>query len=131
MNRREFLKKSAVSEAENHLLEEIADVMAGFPVIPCTTCAYCMPCPYGVDIPGNFAYYNEAVDQKILPLPDKQSADYMSRKQQFTEGLRKALPDTSKWANQCTDCEECLKKCPQQIRIPNQMSRIVETLRRK
>ena len=130
-NVRTFSPLDPCTEAENHLLEEIADVMAGFPVIPCTTCAYCMPCPYGVDIPGNFAYYNEAVDQKILPLPDKQSADYMSRKQQFTEGLRKALPDTSKWANQCTDCEECLKKCPQQIRIPNQMSRIVETLRRR
>ena len=105
--------------------------MAGFPIIPCTTCRYCMPCPYGVDIPGNFAYYNEAVAQKILPLPDKQASDYMTRKDQFAEGLRKALPDASTWATQCTDCETCLKKCPQQIRIPNQMARIVETLRRR
>ncbi|MBR5170245.1 MAG: aldo/keto reductase [Muribaculaceae bacterium] len=119
------------TEAENKLLEEIADVMAGFPVIPCTTCHYCMPCPYGVDIPGNFAYYNEAVAQKIIPLPDKQAADYLARKQQFAEGLRKALPDVSAWATQCVDCEACLKKCPQQIRIPNQMARIVETLRNR
>ncbi len=119
------------TEAENKVLEEIADVMAGFPVIPCTTCHYCMPCPYGVDIPGNFAYYNEAVAQKILPLPDKQAADYMARKQQFADGLRKALPDVSAWATQCVDCEACLKKCPQQIRIPNQMARIVETLRNR
>ena len=87
-----------------------------------------MPCPFGVDIPGNFARYNEAVDQQILPLPDKQSADYLTRKQQFADGFRKALPDTGKWATQCTDCEACLKKCPQQIRIPNQMERIVELL---
>ena len=119
------------TEAENKLLEEVADVMAGFPVIPCTTCRYCMPCPYGVDIPGNFAYYNEAVAQKILPLPDKQADDYMTRKQQFADGLRQALPDASTWATQCADCEECLKKCPQQIRIPNQMARIVETLRKR
>ena len=117
------------TDAENRLLEEIADIMAGFPVIPCTTCHYCMPCPFGVDIPGNFAYYNEAVEQKILPLPEKQAADYMARKQQFAEGLRIALPDPAAWANQCTDCEACLAKCPQQIRIPNQMARIVETLR--
>ena len=130
-NVRTFSPLEPCTEAENKILEEIADVMAGFPVIPCTTCGYCMPCPYGVDIPGNFAYYNEAVAQKILPLPDKQAEDYMTRKLQFTDGLRQALPDVSAWAIQCTDCETCLKKCPQQIRIPNQMARIVETLRKR
>ena len=126
-----FSPLEPMTDAENKVLEEIADVMAGFPTIPCTTCSYCMPCPYGVDIPGNFAYYNEAVNQGILPLPDKQAADYMDRKQQFADGLRQALPDASTWATQCVDCETCLKKCPQQIRIPNQMARIVETLRRR
>ena len=126
-----FSPLEACTEAENKLLADIADQMAGFPTIPCTTCEYCMPCPYGVNIPGNFAYYNEAVNSHILPLPDKQAADYMKRKEQFAEGMRKALPDVAKWANQCTDCEACLPKCPQQIRIPNQMARIVETLRKK
>jgi acetyl-CoA carboxylase alpha subunit len=46
------------------------------------------------------------------------------------DGYRKALPDESAWASRCQDCEVCLSKCPQQIRIPNQMARIVETLRR-
>ena len=119
------------TEAENRVLEEIADVMAGFPVIPCTACAYCMPCPFGVDIPGNFAYYNEAVEQHILPLPDKQSSDYSTLQQRFADGMKKTLTDTSKWATQCTDREACLSKCPQQIRIPNQMVRIVETLNKK
>lgn len=130
-NVRTFSPLDPCTEAENKVLEEIADVMAGVPVIPCTACEYCMPCPYGVDIPGNFAYYNEAIAQKILPLPDKQAPDYMDRKQQFADGLRQALPDASTWATQCTDCETCLKKCPQQIRIPNQMARIVETLKRR
>ncbi len=119
------------TDAENQLLAEIADQMSGFPTVPCTTCAYCMPCPYGVDIPGNFAYYNDAVNEHILPLPDKQSADYAVRKQQFIEGMRKALPNTESWARSCVDCEECLSKCPQQIRIPNQMARIVEILRKR
>ena len=119
------------TEAENTLLAEIADQMAGFPTIPCTTCAYCMPCPYGVDIPGNFAYYNEAVNSHILPLPEKQAADYASKKQLFADGLRNALPNVETWARSCADCEECLAKCPQQIRIPNQMARIVELLRNR
>ena len=118
------------TEKENKLLAEIADQMAGFPTIPCTTCAYCMPCPYGVDIPGNFAYYNQAVTDHVLPLPDATAADYATRKQQFVDGYHKALPDEKTWAAQCQDCEVCLSKCPQQIRIPNQMVRMVETLKK-
>ena len=78
-----------------------------------------MPCPYGVDIPANFAYYNEAVNGHVLP----------NDTAAFVEGYRKALPDEATWARACQDCEECLTKCPQQIRIPNQMSRIVQTLK--
>jgi len=137
MNRMEHLEENVATfspldpctDAENRLLASIADQMSGFPTIPCTTCAYCMPCPYEVDIPGNFAYYNEAVNSHVLPLPEKTAADYAERKQKFVEGYRKALGDQKKWAYACQDCEECLSKCPQQIRIPNQMARIVETLR--
>ena len=126
-----FSPLETCTEAENRLMADIADQMAGFPTIPCTTWGYCMPCPYGVDIPGNFAYYNDAVHEHVLPLPDKQAADYAERKEKFAAGLRKALPDVQKWARSCQDCEECLPKCPQQIRIPNQMARIVELLRRR
>ena len=137
MNNADHLKENVLTfspletctEAENMLLANIADQMAGFPTIPCTTCRYCMPCPYGVDIPGNFAYYNEAVHNHILPLPEKDAADYKERLQAFNDGLIKALPDEKTWAHSCMDCEECLSKCPQQIRIPNQLARIVETLR--
>ena len=139
MNRMDHLKENVqtfsplenCTEAENKLLADIADQMSGFPTIPCTTCAYCMPCPYGVDIPGNFAYYNEAVTDHILPLPDSSANDFATRKQQFLDGYHKALPDEKTWARACQDCEECLSTCPQQIRIPNQMARIVETLRKR
>ncbi len=128
-NIKTFSPLEICTEAENALLADIADQMSGFPTIPCTTCSYCMPCPYGVDIPKNFAYYNEAVTDHILPLPAPSAANYTEQQQQFIEGYRKALPDANTWARACQDCEECLSKCPQQIRIPNQMSRIVETLR--
>jgi len=137
MNRMEHLEENVqtfspleiCTESENALLAKIADEMSGVPTIPCTACEYCMPCPYGVNIPGNFTYYNEAVNSHILPLPEPTAADYAQRQQQFIEGYRKALPDAETWARSCQDCEECLPKCPQQIRIPNQMSRIVQTLR--
>jgi predicted aldo/keto reductase-like oxidoreductase len=88
-----------------------------------------MPCPYGVNIPANFAYYNDAVNNSVLPLPAKTAADYAERKKAFSDGYKKALPNADEWAIACENCEECLSKCPQQIRIPIQMARIVETLR--
>ena len=124
-----FSPLEVCTEAENQLLANIADQMMGFPTIPCTTCEYCIPCPYGVNIPGNFAYYNKAVNDHLLPLPEPTAADYAERQKQFIEGYRQALPDGDTWARACQDCEECLSKCPQQIRIPNQLSRIVQTLR--
>ncbi len=114
--------------AENDLLEKIADEIAGIPTVPCTACAYCMPCPFGVDIPGNFTFYNEAMNNKLLPLPDKSSPDYNAKQKQFTQLYLKQIPAEAR-ANQCMDCEACLKKCPQQIRIPNQLSRINNILR--
>jgi predicted aldo/keto reductase-like oxidoreductase len=136
MNRMDHLKDNVetfspldpCTDSENAVLASIADVMAGVPTIPCTTCGYCMPCPFGVDIPGNFAAYNEAINAHILPLPAATAADFAERKRRFHEGLKAALPDEKKWALACMDCEECLSKCPQQIRIPNHMGRITGAL---
>ena len=137
MNQMEHLEENIATfspldpctEKENILLAGLADQIAGVPTIPCTTCAYCMPCPYGVDIPGNFAFYNDAVGEKTLPLPEPGASDYAERKKLIGEKYKKVFPDQKAWAHSCQDCEACLPKCPQQIRIPNQLSRIVEVLR--
>lgn len=125
-----FSPLEACTASENELLARIADQMAGFPTIGCTTCAYCMPCPYGVDIPGNFAFYNSAVTKGLLPLPETMAPDYAERQQVYVAAYREAVAEVSR-ANRCQDCGECLSKCPQQIRIPNQMSRLVELTRKK
>ncbi len=114
------------TQAENDLLEMIADAMSGIPTVPCTACAYCMPCPYGVDIPGNFSFYNDAMNNHQLP--ERGTADYAKKQADFADKYLKQFPAEAR-ANQCMDCEACLKKCPQQIRIPNQLSRINNILR--
>ncbi len=111
---------------EYDLLESVANGMMGYPVVPCTACKYCMPCPYNVDIPGNFAYYNEQVNKHQLP--DKTKPDYAEKKSAFIKGWYKAIPEENR-ADQCMDCEACLPKCPQSIRIPMQLAHIIESTR--
>lgn len=124
-NVKTFSPLVALTPDEENLLEKISDGMSGMPVVPCTGCHYCMPCPFGVDIPGNFAYYNEVINTGNLP--SKAASDYKQKLSAFTSGYKKALKPEN-WATACQDCEACLPKCPQQIRIPNQLSRITELL---
>ena len=138
MNRMEHLQENLATfsplepctKVENELLARIADKMSGLPTIGCTTCAYCMPCKYGVDIPGNFAFYNKAVAEGRLPLPDSTAPDFEEKRKAYLEAYRAAIPDKAR-ANRCQDCGECLQKCPQQLPIPKHMSHLVEMTRRK
>ena len=138
MNRMEHLKENLdtfsplepCTTVDNELLARIADKMSGLDTIGCTTCAYCMPCKYGVDIPGNFAFYNKAVVEGRLPLPDSSSPDFEEKSKAYLEAYRAAIPAAAR-ANKCQDCGECLKKCPQQLPIPTHMSKLVEMTRKK
>ncbi|MBR5394459.1 MAG: aldo/keto reductase [Bacteroidaceae bacterium] len=138
MNRMEHLKENLetfsplepCTTVDNELLARIADKMAGLPTIGCTTCAYCMPCKHGVDIPGNFAFYNKAVTEGRLPLPDSSAPDFEEKRVAYLEAYRAAIPAAAR-ANKCQDCGECLKKCPQQLPISTHMSKLVEMTRKK
>ena len=138
MNRMEHLKENLetfspldpCTDVENELLERIADKMSGIPTIGCTTCAYCMPCKHGVDIPGNFAFYNKAVVEGRLPLPDSSAPDFEEKRQAYLAAYQEAIPNKAR-ANRCQDCGECLSKCPQQLPIPTHLSNLVEMTRKK
>jgi hypothetical protein len=77
--------------------------------IPCTKCSYCMPCPNGVDIPGNFEIYNEAFLHEDIP-----GARF--KYQIF-------IPEAAR-ASVCIACHECEDKCPQNIPISEWMPKV-------
>lgn len=138
MNRMEHIEENVATfsplepctKVEEALLARVADKMAGIPTIGCTTCAYCMPCPYGVDIPGNFAFYNAAATKGTLPSSDAPAAEYKKRLKEYTTAYEETIPKKER-ANRCQDCGECLKKCPQQLPIPTHMKRLVELTKKK
>jgi predicted aldo/keto reductase-like oxidoreductase len=81
--------------------------------IPCTTCGYCMPCPFGVNIPKNFNAYN---DYAIYDDLKGARAKYRWR---IKENERAA---------KCVQCHACEKKCPQHIKISEWMPKVNEQL---
>ncbi len=112
------------SEAEpGHLTQEDMEIVAQIKQIirqrekvGCTGCRYCMPCPKGVDIPGNFHYYN------LMYMEKKASA-----RKEFARnmGLRKEPG----FATQCVGCGLCEKHCPQHLPIREKLKEADHDLR--
>ena len=114
----------SLTEDELALLEDIAGKYKDFGLVDCTGCQYCMPCPYGLDIPGIFAYYNKCVNEGSLK-KDEGDPEYRKARRAFLQGYNSAVPKLRQ-AEQCIGCKKCMKNCPQHIRIPKKMRMIEE-----
>ena len=126
MNSEEMVRENIriASEAEpGHLtkedlqiVEQIKRILREREKVGCTGCRYCMPCPKGVDIPGNFYYYN------LMYMEKKSSARFEFARNM---GLRKEPG----FASQCVGCGKCEKHCPQHISIREKLKEADQALR--
>lgn len=131
-NLRTFSPLVPLSDEESKFLENVAESMKDSQNIPCTDCKYCMPCPYGIDIPGIFLHYNKCVNHGNI---SKSSLDvnYEKARRAFLIGYDRSVPKLRQ-ADHCIGCGQCTSRCPQGISIPLQMRRIddyVEKLRQR
>ena len=118
-NLRTYNSFEALTEEEFKLLDEVAKVYSGYPIVPCTDCKYCMPCPYGLDIPGIFAHYNKCVNAGNV-VSSKADEGYAKARRAFLVGYERAVPSVRQ-ADHCITCGLCMTKCPQKINIPKRM----------
>ena len=79
--------------------------------VPCTGCSYCMPCPFGVDIPGSFHCLNTSYTDN------------------YAVGIKEyamctALKTQQSMASLCKECGRCEQHCPQGIAIRQELKRV-------
>ena len=113
-----------LTDEELEFLEETAQLMLKYPTIPCNDCKYCMPCPYGIDIPAVLLHYNKCVNEGNVP-KDRQDPKYREARQAFLVGYDRSVPKLRQ-ASHCIGCNQCMQHCPQRINIPRQLHRIDE-----
>lgn len=130
-NIRTYSPLEPCSEEELAMLDTAANLILQYPTVPCTDCKYCMPCPYGLDIPAIFAHYNKCINEGNVP-EGSLDPNYKKARQAFLVGYDRSVPKLRQ-ANHCTGCNVCRPHCPQAIDIPGNMARIdefVEKLKR-
>ena len=120
-----------LNEEEQRFLDDnIARKLFSMQNIPCNDCKYCMPCPYGIDIPAIFVHYNKCKNEGTLPT-DVMDPEYLKLRRNYLIGLDRAVPKLRQ-ASHCIQCGQCQPHCPQNIRIPRELLKIdqfVEDLR--
>ena len=125
-NLKTFSPLEYLSDDELAFLEDTAQLMLQYPTIPCNDCKYCMPCPYGINIPAILLHYNKCVNEGNVP-KDSQDPNYREARRAFLVGYDRSVPKLRQ-ASHCIGCGKCIhdKHCPQRINIPAQLKRIDE-----
>lgn len=98
-----------LNEVEQKAVQAAVEVLKKGVKNGCTSCSYCMPCPAGVDIPGNFRIWN---------------SHGMYNNVEETKWLWSNDIDVKAKANNCIECGQCETLCPQKISIRNDLKQL-------
>ena len=114
----------ALNDDEWDFLLRLAHDIYELKAIPCTACNYCMPCPYGLNIPQIFSYYNACIADGLLPdMEARGDKEFIRQRRAFLVGYDRTVPGLRQAAH-CIGCNHCVSHCPQRIQIPEEMNRI-------
>lgn len=106
-NLKTFEHFEPLSEREQQVVEDVVRAVKARVKNGCTACRYCMPCPFGVDIPRNFRIWNE---HAMYGNSDSAKRNYFQEMKQENR------------ADQCKKCGACEKVCPQAIHIRDNLA---------
>ncbi len=109
-------RPGSLTDADRQVFERVKEILLAKTKVPCTACAYCMPCPYGVDIPGCFQHVNEL-----------HRTGGKANRMKYAQALG-ALSARPGFASMCTECGKCETKCPQKIEIRKELKGVAKEM---
>ncbi|MDO4294381.1 MAG: aldo/keto reductase [Eubacteriales bacterium] len=107
-NLKTFADFRPLDEREQSVIADIVKELKSRVQNGCTACRYCMPCPAGVNIPGNFAAWNRF--------------HIYGTYEHVKNAWEKDLKEEEK-AKNCVRCGKCEKVCPQKLSIRADLAR--------
>jgi predicted aldo/keto reductase-like oxidoreductase len=108
----------SMKRSELTVIKNVAESFRALMKVPCTGCQYCMPCPYGVNIPSTFRIYND-----YYMFGDEQRSRAM-----YAMMLMGGLTGKRSDASLCKECKKCMERCPQHIAIPEKLKLVANEL---
>ncbi|MCL2544479.1 MAG: aldo/keto reductase [Clostridia bacterium] len=108
---------AALTAEERERVNRAMEENARLAQLYCTGCNYCMPCPAGVNIPLNFELMNYHRVYGVTPYARAQYAQI---------GVSPWMPGEK--ASACTGCGACEEKCPQKLKIREQLAETAAVL---
>jgi predicted aldo/keto reductase-like oxidoreductase len=95
------------AEEIRKFMEKAGDAGKGF----CRSCGYCLPCPEGVPIPDVFRYESYFLNYGLEGWAKAQYASLLTN------------------AKACSECQQCLERCPYGVQIPSGLKSAHKILR--
>ncbi len=115
-NLKTFADFRSLSDEETKTIDDIVALIRSRVQNGCTACRYCMPCPAGVDIPGNFRVWNTY----------HMYQNYNMVKNSWEKNL-----GDEKQAKNCIKCGKCEKACPQKLHIREDLEKVQADMEKK
>ena len=109
-------RKTPMTPRQRQMLKQRLGKIRGKAELICTACGYCMPCPSGVDIPGNLTQLSRA---RLFGLTEYAKLSF-ERMRKHRDGDRSALA--------CRKCGKCLPKCPNDVAIIDLLAETADLL---
>ena len=107
-----------LSKQELGIVHAARDAFRGAMAISCTGCAYCMPCPQGINIPGALKNLNDF----------HMFGKFAARVAHWQHTGMRTEDGTPRWAGTCTECGACEKQCPQNLQIIDALKQVDKKL---
>lgn len=108
-----FENFTPLSLQEKEIVADVATAIKQRTKHGCTGCAYCMPCPFGVNIPQNFRIWNDL--------------SMYENKEQAKRAYFNDLEEDAR-ADHCQKCGKCEEVCPQAMSIRDDLERVKEAM---